>query len=70
MILLATQAENIFSLKKSIYSIEVDCLVDEPFAAGNYKVDRDAGGLESGMYFYRIQVGREFAQTKKLILMN
>jgi hypothetical protein len=68
-----------FSLPKSghvtltIFDImgrEVEILVDQPFAAGNYKVDWDAGGQESGMYFYRIQVGSDFTRTKKLILMK
>lgn len=49
---------------------EVAILVDAPFTAGNYKVDWNASGVESGMYFYRIQVGNEFTQTKKLILMK
>jgi hypothetical protein len=49
---------------------EIAVLLDEPFSAGQYKADWNASGLESGMYFYRLQVGRNFVQTRKLILMK
>ena len=44
-------------------------LVDEEKAAGRYEVRWDAGRMASGMYFYRLQA-RDFAQTKKLVLMK
>ena len=48
---------------------EVTILVDEHQEAGGYKVQFDATGLPSGIYFYNIQAG-EFSQTRKLILLK
>ncbi|MGH7456741.1 MAG: T9SS type A sorting domain-containing protein, partial [bacterium] len=48
---------------------EIGTLVDEKLAAGHYEVHWNAGGVESGTYFYQLRAG-EFAATKKLILMK
>ncbi len=61
----------VVSLK--IYNIlgeEVATLVSEKLAAGNYNYDWDAGGLASGVYFYRLQTERGIVQTKKLLLLK
>jgi Secretion system C-terminal sorting domain len=44
-------------------------LIDEQKPAGIYKVDFDATGLPSGVYFYKIQAG-SFVETKKMILLK
>lgn len=46
---------------------EVATLVDEKLAPGLYSVQFDAGGLSSGVYFYRLSVGR-FLETRKMVL--
>ncbi len=46
---------------------EIANLVDGYKEAGSYDVKFDAGKLPSGVYFYRLEVGR-FVQTKKMIL--
>lgn len=48
---------------------EVATLVNEEKPAGSYKVSFDASQLPSGVYYYRLQ-GREFSQTKKMILLK
>lgn len=48
---------------------EIATLVDEKLATGHYEVRWNAGGVESGTYFYQLRAG-EFAATKKLILMK
>ena len=48
---------------------EVASLVDETLPAGDYKVDFDAKGLASRIYFYRIQA-EGFVQTRKLTLLK
>ncbi len=48
---------------------EVATLVDENLPAGVHKAEWNAGGISSGVYFYRLQAG-EFSDTKKLILMR
>ncbi|HCV42764.1 MAG TPA: hypothetical protein DGH68_04730 [Bacteroidetes bacterium] len=47
---------------------EVTTLVNEEMRAGKYERAFDAGGLASGVYFYRLRSG-EFVQTKKLLLL-
>jgi len=53
----------------------VATLVDEVQAASSYKVDWNATGMSSGMYFYRIHArsqdgSGDFTATKKLLLMR
>jgi hypothetical protein len=55
-----------------VYNIlgqEVAELVSENLGAGSYKYNWNAGGLASGVYLYRLEVG-EFSQTKKLLLLK
>lgn len=65
-----------------VYNIlgkEVATLVNEQIEEGKHKVDFDASGLNSGVYFYKLLVsdlqgkdGRagEFVETKKMILLK
>jgi predicted outer membrane repeat protein len=48
---------------------EVKALVNEDQDAGQYKINLNAGGLASGIYFYRIQAG-DFVETKKMVLLR
>lgn len=48
---------------------EVASLTDGFRQAGRYKLEWNASGFPSGVYFYRLQVG-SFAETKKLILLK
>jgi len=55
----------------SIYNIlgqKVATLVSGKQPAGVYKVEWDATGLASGVYFYRLSTDNGFMQTRKLIL--
>jgi len=47
---------------------EVQKLVDQPQAAGRYRVDFSVKGLASGVYFCRLQVGKVVQQRKMLLL--
>lgn len=48
---------------------EVQNLVNETQAAGNYKVEFTPEGLAGGVYFYRIAAG-QFVKTMKLLLLR
>jgi len=48
---------------------EVAVLADREFGAGRHQVEWNAGGVDSGVYFYRLQFGN-LVQTRKLILMR
>ena len=48
---------------------EVATLVAEQLTPGTYKVEWIANGIPSGVYFYRLQVGR-FVDTRKLVLLK
>ena len=47
----------------------VKILVDETKPPGNYRIDFDAGGMNSGIYFYTVTAGR-YSVTKKMVLLK
>jgi hypothetical protein len=49
---------------------EVQRVVDEMKNSGEYSVALDGAALESGIYFYKLQVGSEYSSLKKMILMK
>ena len=49
---------------------EIQTLVNEYEITGVHTVRFDSKNLSSGIYFYRLQVGNNFIQTKKMILMR
>ena len=49
---------------------EIKTLVGQFQNANTYKVTFDTQGLTTGVYFYRIQVGNSFVQTKKMLLLK
>ena len=53
----------------NILGSEVATLYSGQRQAGDYSITFDAGGLPSGVYFYRLQ-SSTFSETKKLILMK
>ena len=48
---------------------EVATLVNEEKSSGTYKIEFDATGLTSGLYFYKLMAGN-FSETKKMILLK
>ena len=48
---------------------EVVSLINQEMTAGVHNIDFDASGLNSGVYFYRLQAGN-FVETKKMILLR
>lgn len=60
------------SVTLKVYNIlgqEVSMLVNKEQQTGNYDVQFDAGGLTSGIYYYKLQSG-SFSETKKMILLK
>lgn len=56
----------------SIYNIlgqKLETLISGPVEAGNYKLEWNARGLSSGIYFYQLKVGKD-VQTRKMVLMR
>jgi len=67
------QLEKYSRVDLSIFDImghKVAILVSVYQPEGNYKVEWDAGSFNSGVYFYKLETNRGFAQTGKLILMR
>ena len=73
------QTKIVYSLSKSdhvkltIYDIlghTVRTLINAWQTADSYSVYFDASDLSSGVYFYRLQVGSDFEETKKMLLVR
>ncbi len=62
-------ASNVKLVVYDILGREVSVLVNERKNAGSYEVTFDAGGLASGVYFYRLTAG-SFTQTRKMAVMR
>ncbi len=57
----------------NIYNIlgqKAATLVSEKQPAGSYKIEWDARGFASGLYFYRLETDKGFVQSKKLVLLK
>lgn len=62
--------ENFISLKVyDVLGIEIASLVNQILPAGTYSINFEAGNLNNGIYFYRLQAGK-FSMTKKMILVK
>jgi hypothetical protein len=48
---------------------EIATLLNEEKPAGLYKIDFDASGLSSGVYFYKLISGG-FVETRKIIIIS
>jgi hypothetical protein len=60
-------------IRLKIYDVlgrEVQTLVDEYQAANNYSIEFNASRLASGVYFYQLKAGNNFAEIKKMILIR
>lgn len=53
----------------NILGRKLETLCNSFYSAGKYFISFNAKNLDSGVYFYRIQ-GKNFSQTKKMILIN
>ena len=59
-------------VKVAVYDMigrEVEILVNDQLSAGSYKIDWNASGYASGIYFYRITTS-EFTDIKKMVLVK
>ena len=54
----------------NIFGGEIQTLVSAFQEADTYSVNFDASKLSSGIYFYRLQVGSDFVETRKMLLMR
>jgi hypothetical protein len=68
-----------FSLAKSgyvtlkIYNVlgeEIETIIKGKYSEGEYEVKWDAKGLNSGVYFYRLQAGEIIVETRKLLFIK
>ncbi len=56
-----------------VYNIlgqKVATLVNKKQISGSYKIEWNASGCSSGVYFYRMKAGNKFVKTKKLLLLK
>jgi hypothetical protein len=64
-------ASNLITLKiYNMHGKHIRTLVHEIQTEGDYSVNFDASGLSSGIYFYGLQVGSDFVETKKMLFLK
>jgi len=63
------RSENVSLKIYNTFGQELETLVSEKLPRGNFKYEWNAGGLTSGIYFYRLQAG-SFVQVRKLVLVK
>jgi len=49
---------------------EIRILVSEFQSAGLYSINFNANKLASGIYFYNLQVGNDFVETRQMLLLR
>ena len=49
---------------------EIQTLVNEYQKVNTYSINFNASKLSSGIYFYKLQVGNEFVDTKKMLFLR
>jgi hypothetical protein len=54
----------------SEFGREIQILIDKELEAGHHEIDVNANNFPSAVYFYRIQAGGGFMNTKKMILIK
>lgn len=64
------QASDVILKIFDVQGKEVCTLVNERQSAQRYEINFDASELASGIYFYKIQAGKHFMQTRKLLLIK
>lgn len=64
-----SETSNVKLVVYDILGSEIAALVNESQQPGNYEVDWNAEQLNSGIYFYKLQVGN-YIDTKRMILMK
>jgi len=63
------EASNVVLKIYNLQGKEISTLVSDRFSAGKYKIQWDASGLTSGIYYYQLQANK-FVETKTLILLK
>lgn len=61
------------SVTLRIYDVlghEIETLVNERLKPGTYEVEFDGSKLASGIYFYKLSVGNEFSEVKRMVLVK
>lgn len=53
-----------------VLGVEVKALISDFQNKGMYSINFDASKLSSGIYFYKLQVGNNFVETKKMMLIR
>lgn len=67
------QLPSISQVDLGIYNLlgqKVATLVSKMQSAGSFKVEWDASGFSSGVYFYHLETDKGFVQSRKLILLK
>ncbi|MEA1986992.1 MAG: C1 family peptidase [Candidatus Marinimicrobia bacterium] len=66
----SNKSENVKLIIYDLLGKKVTVLVDEMQVNGDYKVQFDGSDYSSGIYFYRISIGNEFSDTKKMVFLK
>ncbi len=66
----SNNSENVKLIIFDLMGKKMEVLVDEMQSNGNYEVKFDGSDYSSGIYFYRLMIGNEFSDTKKMVFLK
>ncbi|MEA3499665.1 MAG: T9SS type A sorting domain-containing protein, partial [Candidatus Marinimicrobia bacterium] len=66
----SNKMENVKLIIYDLLGKKVKTLVNEMQTSGNYKITFDGSNYSSGIYFYKLSIGNNFSDTKKMVFLK
>ena len=66
----SNKSENVKLIIYDLVGKKVEVLVNKMQSSGNYEVEFDGSNYSSGIYFYKLSIGNNFSDTKKMVFLK